>query len=447
MVSEYASRRYIRDYIKLSGIFVLARLFQYTIIFLSPNAQFDTSTELLLESYTQNGNEINSFWNRHLWNKLLPWDSVFFIKGMVSSYKLPEFEHEYAFSLVWIKIVKYFSASTDLYCVLRTGVLIENICFYLSMIILYNLTILTFDKKAKKSQVTASMAFNTAKLFIFNSGVGFFTSIYSEPLSFLCTFIGIWLRELSLELSVPFKVNYSWYFWPLYVIGSTSAFTLATLNRSNCILLGIYYLYDLIELTKQKNYRKAILFPLLSGISMGTIILYQQFIIPYNNYCPERGEWCVTSITSKLPSITKVSLYSYIQGHYWNVGFMKYWTIGNIPNFLFAVPNIVLFVYSIVYFTKIYPYNNLKPITYISIAFLLVILLFAHVQIINRVGSFNPLPLWYIADRLTKRISYNKHSDKKKARGDDIIVKWYINWLLYWIPIQTALFAFFLPPA
>ncbi|CAI7041322.1 BEM_collapsed_G0002130.mRNA.1.CDS.1 [Saccharomyces cerevisiae] len=55
-----------------------------------------------------------------------------------------------------------------------------------------------------------------------------------------------------------------------------------------------------------------------------------------------------------------------------------------------------------------------------------------------------PLHLWYLADRLVKT------SDPKKMenpKGDDKIVKFYIYWLAFWIPLQTILFAAFLPPA
>ncbi|EGA59802.1 Gpi18p [Saccharomyces cerevisiae FostersB] len=218
-----------------------------------------------------------------------------------------------------------------------------------------------------------------------------------------------------------------------------TCFTLASLNRSNCVLLGIYFIFDLIELTKNRKFVKAICFPLLSGSLMFSALLYQQYYLPYKTFCPQRGEWCKSQLFSSI-FITKTSLYSYIQSHYWGVGLLKYWTPNNIPNFLFAVPNIIILIYSSIYFSKIYPSYNLKALVWITRALVVIVCFFAHVQILNRIASFLPLHLWYLADRLVKT------SDPKKMenpKGDDKIVKFYIYWLAFWIPLQTILFAAF----
>lgn len=49
-----------------------------------------------------------------------------------------------------------------------------------------------------------------------------------------------------------------------------------------------------------------------------------------------------------------------------------------------------------------------------------------------------------MADRILKT-SYKQ--DDTRPIGDDKIVKAYIYWLALWIPLQTVLFACFLPPA
>ncbi|CAI4037247.1 hypothetical protein SMKI_02G1150 [Saccharomyces mikatae IFO 1815] len=429
----------------LTLYFVLFRSIQYLLVFLTPIRQFDTSTLLLLNELCSSPSEINNYWNKYFWNKLLSWDTVFFIKNMTSENGKPQFEHEYAFSQLWPSLVRFFvkNNNKNVYHVLKVAVAIENVLFYLSGVVLYFLTKKMFSQNIKQSQFSRSIARKTSLLFFLTSAAGFLTSIYSEPLSFFLTFVGIWSRECSISIPVLGRFDIPWRYWFSYSFISMTCFTLASLNRSNCVLLGIYFVFDLIELIKNRKLVKAICFPLLSGSLMLSALLYQQYYLPYKTFCPQRGEWCKSEL---LPNffVTKTSLYSYVQGHYWGVGFMKYWTLNNIPNFLLAVPNIIILIYSSVYFSEIYPFHNLKALVWIARALIVIVCFFAHVQILNRIASFLPLHLWYLADRLVKT------SDQKKMenpKGDDRIVKFYIYWLVFWIPLQTVLFAAFLPPA
>lgn len=418
--------------------FVVSRLVLYGLIFLAPTGQFDTSTELTLRNLQ--ASQSDEFWNSHFWNKLLSWDAVFFLKGMTSKDRIPKFEHEFAFSPLWTSIVRYFAASDDVYQTLKVAVLLENLLFYASSIVLYYLTRKIFSENNKKQYYGNRLAKITSILFIFTSASGFLTGIYSEPLSFALAFVGILLHEFSISTTIPSGIDCTWSRWPLYFLSAIS-FAGATLNRANCVLLGIYYLVDLFHLTMQRKVIKAIAFPLVAGTTMLTVCLYQQYLLPYQVFCPQRGEWCTTQLFDALP-FTRTSFYGFIQSQYWNCGLFKYWTLNNIPNFLIAMPNFVVMLYSTVYFTRIYPSWRVRPLVFITQAFLIMIALFAHVQIINRVSSFIPLHLWYLADRLLR----NSFSDRHAA-GDDKIVKGYIYWLAFWIPLQTILFACFLPPA
>ncbi|EDO18075.1 hypothetical protein Kpol_1045p62 [Vanderwaltozyma polyspora DSM 70294] len=432
----------------ITKVFVSVRFVQYLLIYLSPNTQFDTSTELLLKELGVSNDSLNEFWNINLWNKLLSWDSVFFLKRIVSQQGTTiQYEHERAFSIIWCELIRYFTSySIDLYYSLKIAVVIENLLFYISTIVLYYLTVITFNNNnVSSNNLSHKIARKTSLLFIISGFSGYVTGIYSEPLSFCLTFIGMFARQYSISIITSNDMDINWCKWPLYSIVSTMCFTLATVNRSNCILLGLFYIFDLIKLVSVKKYQRAIFFPLLSGLIMLTHLLYYYYYIPFNTYCPERGEWCQTQIIKSLP-FTKISFYNFIQLHYWNVGFLKYWTLNNIPNFLFAIPNIIVLSYSTIYFTKIYPLVNLTPLVWITRTLVILLLFFAHTQIINRVSSFIPLHLWYLADRLVKNTIIKK-DDNEELKGDDKIVKIYIYWLIIWIPLQTILFACFLPPA
>lgn len=422
---------------ELSAIFIICKLAQYGLVILTPINQFDTSTELLLNRYTVEGEK---FWNRLLWNKLLSWDAVYFMKGMLARDGKPQFEHEYAFSQLWIHLVRLCTPNRELYSLLKVGVILENALHYLATIVLYFLTVKTFSSNTQRSVYAKSLARKTAVLFIFSSAAGFLTGVYSEPLSFALAFLGMWARQCAILTALPKHVDCSYTKLPLY-LASSVCFSLATLNRPNCILLGIYYLFDLWHMVSSRKYGKALLFPLLSGLLLFFTSIYQLYGIPYSIFCPQRGAWCDQLY---LAPFTKQSFYGFLQTHYWNQGFLKYWTLNNIPNFLFALPNFIALIYSVIYFSRIYPYYNLRPLVWITASMIIIFLLFAHVQTVNRISSFIPLHLWYIADRLVKS---SNSKNEMKFRGDDRIAHYYILWVVLWVPIQTVLFASFLPPA
>ena len=424
---------------QLGAFFAGVKAIQYIIVLGTPIQQFDTSTSLLLERFTDQ-QTINLWWNQRFWNKLLSWDAVYFVKGIINGN--PEFEHESAFSPFWSKIVRICCRGNfEFYHVLKTAVILENGLLLLSVFVIYYLTMKTFEENALRSHQRRKLAQKSAMLFILTSATGFFLGIYSEPLSVCLTFLGLLAREVSVSYDVYGNVNCKFMRWPVYTIISTACFAAATTNRPNCVLLGFYYVSDLINLLKTRRFAQAFFMPFVSGVCMLSLFVLHQYYLPYSQFCPQRGEWCLKKIAG-LP-MSYQSLYSFAQHHYWNVGFMKYWTINNIPNFLFAVPNIVVMWYSTVYFSLQYPCSNLKPIIWTTRAFLLIMVLFAHIQIINRVSSFIPLHLWYIADRLNK-MTITKDS---AAKGDDRLIKYYVTWLIFWIPVQTTLFASFLPPA
>ncbi|KAL0355459.1 UNVERIFIED_CONTAM: GPI mannosyltransferase 2, partial [Sesamum radiatum] len=71
----------------------------------------------------------------------------------------------------------------------------------------------------------------------------------------------------------------------------------------------------------------------------------------YFNICMGRSAaemrpWC----KARLPL-----LYNYIQSHYWGVGFLRYFRVKQLPNFLLASPILSVAFCSIVYYVKLWP--------------------------------------------------------------------------------------------
>ncbi|KAG8903749.1 ER membrane glycoprotein subunit of the GPI transamidase complex-like protein [Tulasnella sp. 403] len=56
--------------------------------------------------------------------------------------------------------------------------------------------------------------------------------------------------------------------------------------------------------------------------------------VPHPTNITELRPWCEVK---PFPLI-----YTFVQSHYWNVGLLRYWTVSQIPNFLFAAPVLVL---------------------------------------------------------------------------------------------------------
>ncbi|CAG99810.1 GPI-anchor transamidase GPI18 [Kluyveromyces lactis] len=413
--SEYSS------FLIINVTFFAVKLLQFGLVWLAPRT-FDTSTHLFLEHYGITSNP----W----WGKLLSWDSIFFLKTSLwmrnSGYSAPQYEHEWAFSPIWSIIIQ----SSDLQHIVLKAVSFNLLLHYLSTWIVYALTKLTFPPFGQNVQT--KLALTTSVLFILSSAAGFLISVYSEPIAFTFSLLGMLFRQWSISFDVYGNLHMDKLKWISYLL-SSFCFAFAFLNRSNCLLLGLFYVHDCLNLFKQKKWITSIFYPILSGTILFGVFVYFHYYFPYAALCPERGEWCNSKIYG-LP-IPYQSLYSYIQSKHWNVGFLKYWTPNNIPNFLFGLPNIVITWNAITYFSYQYPSRNMKPYIWIARIFLFIMVFLANVQIINRVSSFLPLSLWYISDSLIK----NPHEMR--------IVKYYVMWLLIWIPTQTALFACFLPPA
>lgn len=490
---EYVWFKHYEVYLKLFFIFITFRLCQYVLIWLSPSIQFDTSTILFLRKVTfAKDPSLYKMGNKCLWNKLLSWDSIFFIKGIVSELiKYPEFDFELMFSRLWVQLIRFLLnvintpiTTKNFYFILKFAVFVENILHFLSVIIIYHLTILIYSEKTTVNTYTTvyakKVAILSAILFIFTSGSGFFISIYSEPLSFFLIFLGLWFREKSIVRNenvsnqniMKFRIGlYS----SIYYLGTIPLFTLAALNRPICVLLGLIYIYDLLSILQyfvmKKRFsedlstiiRQIVALPLLSGTIMLLTVVYNWYYIPFKNFCPFGGEWCNEQILKSVPFITKQSFYSFIQTKYWNIGFLKYWTLNNIPNFIIAIPQFIILLKSIHHFiinlhNSPNRCNTIIPLVAITIIFLFIILFLAHVQIINRVSSFIPLHLWYISETLisaktNNQISHYKKSPNLNANGVNfnntkmIWVKLYLGCLFFWVSVQTVLFGLFLPPA
>jgi phosphatidylinositol glycan class V len=170
---------------------------------------------------------------------------------------------------------------------------------------------------------------------------------------------------------------------------------------------------------------------------------------------PELVPWC-----SSMP--TGASLYGFIQKNYWNVGVFNYWELKQVPNFLIAMPMIILSSVAIFkYFkhgqnlkstltlgllpgdnssiTASEPYYNRNVSSYIlHWLFLLIFgILVMYIQVLNRFLSSQCAPLyWFAADALLQ---------KARATKEALMPKLITVYFVIYCFVGTILFTSFYP--
>ena len=210
-----------------------------------------------------------------------------------------------------------FLSSKD--AILVAAVSVNVLAFVMAGMMLYKLTNEMFHKP--------SLTHISITLYCINPASIFMSTVYSESLFIFLVITGL----LSLQRHHD---------WVAMVM-----FMLAGLTRSNGILLGGYLLWhQLIILSTANNILTMlnILVKSLVQVSMvmSSFVLFQ--LVAYQLFChngPTPLEWCGHTLPIS---------YTYVQQHYWNVGWLKYYEMKQIPNFLLATPTILLCSYWLV---------------------------------------------------------------------------------------------------
>ncbi|KAG7951137.1 hypothetical protein I3843_13G151600 [Carya illinoinensis] len=255
-----------------------------------------------------------------------------------------------------------------------SGYVINNVTFVFAAINFYKLSVIIL--KDSDSALWASI------LFCFNPASVFYLAIYSESLYALFSIGGIYhlvtggnsIAVLLLALSTCARSN---------GVLNAGYFCFQTLHQAyealprNQLIKGyLVYSFMFIKKVVQSEIIDLKLLPflckamfsffidadgkmlavqvLISGV-LHCICIFTPFIAfqayGYYNIClghslDEMRPWC----KARLPL-----LYNYIQSHYWGVGFLRYFQLKQLPNFLLASPILSLALCSIVYYAKSRP--------------------------------------------------------------------------------------------
>ncbi|KDR75401.1 hypothetical protein GALMADRAFT_249454 [Galerina marginata CBS 339.88] len=213
-------------------------------------------------------------------------------------------------------------------------------------------------------------------------------------------------------------------------------FALAGAFRANGIFLGGFILWGMLVRPfldrKMPQTRVLLKSIVLTAVVISPFVIHH--IYAYSLFC--YGLHSVPAWCHRVPP----SLYTHVQEKYWNSGFLRYWTLDQLPNFLISTPTILLITsFSFSHLTKIghadakhFENITITPHVIHSIIFLFILVFASHTQIILRLAASMPVVYWAAAWLLSEHPSFGR--------------LWVI-WSVLWSVISTILWAAFLPPA
>lgn len=390
------------------------------------------------------------------------WDAHYFLHVAENGYV---YENSLAFFPLFPTAIRFISSCLKVFMggllsnqslLLLASSSLNMICFVKAADVLFCLS-----KKVLEDEI---LAYKAALLFCINPASIFFTAPYSEALFALLSFQGMRHsldNQYSKLCAIPFG--------------------LAAAARSNGILNIGFILHSRIQEFLEQEWcqmaktvgKKKLLIPFkalpsLCRVMESCIIALAPFVA-YQVYCyvlfctpqklnapkhvtqyghekglvqPEFTEnlkraaqhWC----NFKLPLA-----YSYVQDHYWNVGFLRYYEWKQTPNFLLATPMIFL----ILLCSKNYFYQNrslilhlgftnlntkrkhsksshMSPKMFVFVVHVVFLTLFSmafiHIQVITRmICSSSPVPYWYAAYIM----NYNSKRGPKRDRDGKMLIR------------------------
>ncbi|KAF2493155.1 mannosyltransferase [Lophium mytilinum] len=464
----------------LTLLFLLWKALLLLVAVASPGPGYDTSTAILkragvLSTGEKGTSSILHVLGERLALKLMRWDAIYFVK---SAERGNLNEQDWAFSWAFSRLIHYLAKilspqvdNAPLSTYIWAGIAISHISHLFSVLVLNRLFV-----RVQTNANRHRSAFLAASLHIVTPAGLFLSAPYGEALFSFLNFSGMLLYVQSQRQ----QSQNSWGFLRgCKIVASGALFSMAASIRGNGLLSGLIFVYDVVtHLPRVVNFSLSLdeFQRLLSTTVAGSLIIIGFFgpqWLAYEEYCGQTymsskfgRPWCLRYVPS---------IYSWVQSHYWNVGFLRYWTISNVPLFLIATPLVWVMIRSAIWSLEnkpkalvVDPQSRFsvrsvervipKPSegyapTEVERGFLrrlalpqLVLALMAltnfHVQIINRIAS--GYPIWYLF--IARILSHDSTPLASKQRPTDIMHV-FIRWMIMYAIVQGSLFANFLPPA
>eukprot|EP00117_Sycon_ciliatum_P044316 scpid50810/ scgid31993/ GPI mannosyltransferase 2; GPI mannosyltransferase II; Phosphatidylinositol-glycan biosynthesis class V protein len=373
--------------------------------------------------------EGRSRWLEFVFGGLTRWDSVYFLRIAKSGY---EYEQFGAFFPLWPLTVRVvadtllwplsFSQATSQYERLVLSAVVCNTAFFCgAAVLLHHLTV--------KVTGDARLALCSALLFCVNPAMAFFSAAYTTSMFAFFSFAAMLLWRKGRTVS------------------STVMMMVTSGTRSNGIISCGFVLFEcgyrclnLWRRPKTAHTMRAIRVQIAVAV-LRTVCICSPFIafqlymrrsfchwFPYTYGDASLPQSSAGGVSTTDPPLSPQPIilpwcksllglsYGYIQSTYWNVGFLRYFTVAQIPNFILASPMLIMPVaFSCTYVRRAwYSVSRLRmnegrglwsPCTFVFavhwLAFTVLCFFTIHVQVVTRLmASATPVLYWYVADLL-----------------------------------------------
>ncbi|RAL17531.1 DUF409 domain protein [Aspergillus homomorphus CBS 101889] len=444
----------------LTIAFCIWKALVFLVIVSCPGLGYDTSTSHLYHGI--NSSDVISEDIEHLLltvpRKFVRWDSIYFLHIAQKGYV---FEQEWAFGYGYTQALAYlttvfqhFTGLGGAVFVAIEAILLSHIAHYLSVLALYKLSVNVFGNDTTTQRLICLLS---SALHIICPAGAFLSAPYGESLFSFLNITGFYLYSSAyLDNKKGKRLS-----GDLKSILSAVLFSAATTVRSNGILSGILFAYDaflqlrrVVSQSLSWNACAHLLVAIVSGCIIALGLVLPQYIA-HTAYCAEAipRQWCQWFVPS---------IYGWVQSHYWNVGFLRYWSISNLPLFVLAMPMLAILCRSSFWALDmavpfIYP-RALSGIDHASSSattaslllrlaapqgiLALLALTSYHVQIINRIASGYPLWYWY----LVYLVSGNWGQIPPSIQHSRTFTR-AVQGMVAYALVQATLFGSFLPPA
>jgi phosphatidylinositol glycan class V len=263
------------------------------------------------------------------------------------------------------------------------GVLVNNFLFFpLAAFYLYRLSLVLSDSDHWARRAALAFCLTPASVF--------FSAPYTECCFALCSFVGMYALITQSKLT------------------AFAAFLVAAAVRSNGVLYGGFFLWP--HVYELLRYRRVVWrqlpFDLLAVAGLFAPTIAMEWY--------GRSLYCVANASSVRPycdaPLWRPALYSFVQSHYWNQGFLRYWTLQQVPNFLLAAPTVLLCIVGCVRMAQ-HPDERLRwrVMPFVLLLGLMVAfgVLGSHVQTLTRFVSANPAVYWSLAGENRAALLYS----------------------------------------
>ncbi|KAK5174195.1 ER membrane glycoprotein subunit of the GPI transamidase complex-like protein [Saxophila tyrrhenica] len=459
---------------KLTTAFISGKLLLLLVACASPGPGYDTSTQILFDQYSHPS---DSWLNRaleHVVLRLTRWDGIYFAS---SSTRGHVYEQEWAFSWVVAKITsavsRVFLSPLPLSPIVShalAGVIVSHISHLLAVVLLY---LLTNNLVPTEQNIKRHVAFTAACLHIVSPAGVFLSAPNAESTFALFNFAGMLSYVYASQNRLDAKATASAAFW---TIAAGTSFGIATTIRVNGLLSGIIFAWDAVlalahpSTTLSSSHRTTVLAGTILAGTLVAVGYAAPQAVAYMEYCTNGNTrpWC-----TRIPP----SIYSWVQVHYWGVGFLRYWTLNNLPLFLLAAPMLAMLLATghlglmqpesllqmitpdgsktaskdLIIFRQVLPRLVLPQIVLAVMA-----TTSFHVQIVNRISS--GYPVWYIVLAVAIVSATKTGSSTSKTEKEDTQqhldtppnadrLESVVRGMVMYAIIQGGLYASFLPPA